>query len=238
MAKSLLNDKAGSDRYNQDFGESTATLKKRFEEYLSLSTREEDRRMVAGLQASLESIQQSHADYQRALSNPAQLEEAKELYKSKLSPMVDEVSRAGVELANRENREMGEVGEANKASAGRIIWTAMFLALLAVAVGGVVTLVIRQINGTLRQTVEELTEGARQTAGAAGQVASSSQSLAQGASEQAASLEETSASSEEISSMAQKNSDNLAVGGRVRVAIAGQDRQHQRVAGADGGGDD
>ena len=208
MAKSLMNDKAGSDRYNQDFNESAATLKKRFDEYLGLSPRDEDRRMLTGLQTSLEALLASHAEYQRDLSDPARVDAAKQLYQAKLSAAVDEISRAGAELSAKESREMAALAESSQATASRTIWTAIVLALLAAGVGGGATLVIRQINSSLRQAVEELSEGAKQTASAAGQVSSSSQSLAQGASEQAASLEETSASSEQISSMAQKNSDN------------------------------
>ena len=76
------------------------------------------------------------------------------------------------------------------------------------AIGAAAVFVVRGINRTLVQVVDELAEGAVQTASAATQVAASSQSLAQGSSEQAASLQETSASSEEVNSMARKNSEN------------------------------
>ncbi len=69
---------------------------------------------------------------------------------------------------------------------------------LILAIGGVVILVVGQINRVLHLTVHELGESAGQVASAAGQVASTSQSIAQGATEQAASLEQTSSASEEI----------------------------------------
>lgn len=84
----------------------------------------------------------------------------------------------------------------------------ILMIVLSLAVGGISVWIVRSINATLQASVNELSEGADQTANAASQISSSSQSLAQGASEQAASLEETSASAEEINSMARKNTDN------------------------------
>ncbi len=79
--------------------------------------------------------------------------------------------------------------------------------------GGLGFYIVLGINGALKQSAAELTEGARQITSAAGQVASSSQSLAQGASEQAASSKKTSASIEEISSMTRRNAENSGTGG-------------------------
>ena len=67
--------------------------------------------------------------------------------------------------------------------------------------------VVRSVNGRLRQAIAELTSGAAQVAAAASQIASSSQTLAHGASEQAASLEETSASTQEINAMTRQNAE-------------------------------
>jgi methyl-accepting chemotaxis protein len=85
------------------------------------------------------------------------------------------------------------------------IWV---VAVLAIVAGALYLFVVRQINITLGQVVEELSAGAEQVASAASQVSSSSQDLAHGASEQAASLEETSSSSVEINSISQKNAEN------------------------------
>jgi methyl-accepting chemotaxis protein len=79
-------------------------------------------------------------------------------------------------------------------------WT---VSLLALGCGASLAFFItRNVNGSLRVIVKDLSTGAEQTASAAGHVSSASQSLAQGSCAQAASLEETSASSEEINSMA------------------------------------
>ena len=117
------------------------------------------------------------------------------------------------------------------------IWMTVAMIVLSIVVGGVIVLVVRQINRNFDRWHRNSATAHEQVASAASQVSSSSQSLAQGSSEQAASLEETSASSEEINSMARKNTENS----RAAAALVTQSQQRfvadQRVAGPDGGGD-
>jgi len=81
--------------------------------------------------------------------------------------------------------------------------------LMCFAVMAAVSLmVVRRVNGGLRNAVEGLSEGADQVGAAARQVSTAGQNLAQGTSEQAASLEETSASSQEMSSTTARNAQN------------------------------
>ncbi|NLX60280.1 MAG: hypothetical protein GXY74_14475 [Phycisphaerae bacterium] len=88
------------------------------------------------------------------------------------------------------------------------------LIMMAAAVGAIIlgailgTLITRGITKPVNRIIEQLTDGAEQTAAASGQVSASSQSLAEGSSEQAASLEETSSSIEEMSSMTKQNAAN------------------------------
>ncbi len=83
-------------------------------------------------------------------------------------------------------------------------WSGLAL-LLAVVV---VVTISRGITGALRQTIQQLTEGANRVGGAADQLTRASRTLADGACEQASSLEETCASLEEISSMTRRNSEH------------------------------
>ena len=88
---------------------------------------------------------------------------------------------------------------------------ATIFSLVGVLIAGLVAFawfMVRRINVTLREVLEELSSASEGNAAAASQISASSQALAQGASEQAASLEETSASSEEISSITGKNAEN------------------------------
>ena len=95
------------------------------------------------------------------------------------------------------------------ASVNALQWqVGVVLAVSAAVLLVVAFLLGRSIANPLRQYVDELSEGARQVAGAAGQISASAQSQSQGAIEQAAALEETSASMEEMASMTRRTADN------------------------------
>ena len=83
-------------------------------------------------------------------------------------------------------------------------------------------LIIRSVNGPIRNLTTRLTGGAEHTTSAAGQVSSASQSMADGSSRQAAALEESSASLEEMAGMTRKNAENAqsakALANQTRVA--------------------
>ena len=64
------------------------------------------------------------------------------------------------------------------------------------------------LTRSLRTTIEGLSAGAEQVAGASAQVSAASQQLANGASKQASNLEEVAASLEEVTSMTRQNADN------------------------------
>jgi hypothetical protein len=112
------------------------------------------------------------------------------------------LSRKGMEAANGSAKQVADTSQqatmklAGGCIAGLVI--GLFLSRL----------LTRDISGALQRIIEQLSESARQVAGASSQVATSAQSLAEGASSQAASLEETSAASEEIRTMAGQNADH------------------------------
>src|SRR4051812_5625603 len=107
-------------------------------------------------------------------------------------PIYDALSQDAVRLNEIQKNRL----EANRADAGdqnsRSRWIVFVLTAISLAVGGVVFLTVRQVNGVLRRIAADMAEGAEQVASAAAQVASSSQSQAQGSTEQAASIQETS----------------------------------------------
>jgi methyl-accepting chemotaxis protein len=131
------------------------------------------------------------------------------LWQKEIVPAATERQKHFAELLRFINSQ-AEQNAAASEDAGRTGRTlGWWITLISVLSGaGVAYVIVRGVNRTLCRTVDELTEGARQIAGAAGQMSSSSQGLAQGASEQATSLGETSASAEEITSMTRKNAEN------------------------------
>jgi methyl-accepting chemotaxis protein len=81
-------------------------------------------------------------------------------------------------------------------------------AVVVLAAGLVILLLVQSTVKPLNRIVGELTEAAGQVASGSGEVSGSSQNLAEGAARQAAAIEETSSSLEEMSSMTKQNADN------------------------------
>ena len=81
-------------------------------------------------------------------------------------------------------------------------------AVVVLAAGLVILLLVQSTVKPLNRIVGELTEAAGQVASGSGEVSGSSQNLAEGAARQAASIEETSSSLEEMSSMTKQNAEN------------------------------
>ena len=207
LVRGLQKDQAKMDEYNQQFRESADRLKKRLDELALMAETAEGRQMVAELQSSADRIAQVHEGMCRLVSS-GQTEAAVPMFENTLLPVLLRVSNGGERIVTLQQEVMEKAAKSAESSVSQSRWTTIFMIGVSLLVGVLIVYVVRQINGSLRQTVAELSQGSIQTASAASQVSSSSQSLAQGASEQAASLEETSASSEEINSMARKNSDN------------------------------
>jgi methyl-accepting chemotaxis protein/methyl-accepting chemotaxis protein-1 (serine sensor receptor) len=119
-------------------------------------------------------------------------------------------ARAAIQAEAEFNRTSGARYSAAAEAAGSrarvLIW--LLLSVSALSGSGLLYIVVRGLNRTLRQMVSELSVGADQLARAAAQVSTSSQSLAQAASEQAASLEETSASTTQINATARRNTED------------------------------
>ncbi|HUA20130.1 MAG TPA: methyl-accepting chemotaxis protein [Bryobacteraceae bacterium] len=114
--------------------------------------------------------------------------------------------RAPTDLVDKVVEQLGERTAVQRAAITNSLW--MFGVGVGLGFAGVVALaafLIGRLNTLLRNTVNEIGEGAEQVASAAGQVSCASQVLAQGASEQAASLHRTSATAEEITSVTKKN---------------------------------
>jgi len=183
-------------------------IKKEAEEFHSTTPNAEiASKLQSGILDKLPALTQAISeDYE--LLQKGDIPAADALFRSSVAPLSQEISDAGVDIAQAQNKVVADYGE----EAVSVIPTArnlnLFMIFLSLAVGSAVVWVVRNINQVLSGSIIELSDGADQVATAASQVSSSSQSLAQGASEQAASLEETSASSEEINSMARRNTDN------------------------------
>jgi methyl-accepting chemotaxis protein len=167
-------------------------------------------------QAALETIRGAIQEWQGSFERYLELVSAGDfagghgLVKDNMTPLMDKIEGA----ANQLEAEQGKLLVSSKASAARSVsrsnWTTALLLGLSLVCGGSLVVVIRQINGLLRQYASQLRDGAEMVSEQAEQVRQASQALGQGASDQAASIEQTSASSEEVVATAHQNAEHSA----------------------------
>jgi len=207
LVRSYMKDKPTMVKYNQDFNDSVAAVKKSLDLIATLDETSDDRRAVEELNNTLDTIVQGHNEFW-SQADAGAIDASAAIYNTKTNPEIKQAIKSASALAALQTDAMNKVVQDAQDVAARARWMTLLMIGFSIIVAAIVVYVVRQINLALRQAVTELGDGAEQVAAAAGQVSSSSQSLAQGSSEQAASLEETSASSEEINSMARKNSEN------------------------------
>jgi len=114
--------------------------------------------------------------------------------------------QAELELSRRSRAKNTAAAEIASTRTSAVIW--VFLGISVVGGSVVLFMIVRALNRTLREVVNELSESASKLAYAARQASTASQSLAQGSSEQAASLQETSASATQINATTRKNTES------------------------------
>ncbi len=208
LLRAHANDKERARKMYDHALEDAAALKKDDAEFIQRSTKPDLRDLVqTHVQDKIEPMLQVLSTL-NDMALRGDLAGADALSIDKFTPLAQEASDAGDELAPKEYQQVMLRADTASAIVTPARNLSILMMVLSMAVGAGITWIVRKINSTLQSSVGELRDGADQVANAASQVSSSSQSLAQGASEQAASLEETSASSEEINSMARKNTDN------------------------------
>ena len=114
---------------------------------------------------------------------------------------------AATTIVEEQRRSLEEAAAESRAAMVKAGWYSLLATCVSLAIGGVILVIVRQVNHELRHAAISLSEGAEEIAAASGQVAALSTNLAQGANEQAAFIEETSAATIEISSMSKRSTD-------------------------------
>ena len=199
-------DRADGEQHRAAFQRSAGAVQNSLAEIQPLLTNEEGRKLVADI-AGLEAEWRPSYDEIVRQAGAGNMAEVVRL-RQQVATIHDKIATAAQRLAAIQNETLRADQESVSGVFGASRWISFILLGLALVVGGVVVVLVRQTTGDLRQSARELLSGAEQVASAASQVTASSQSLAQGSSEQAASLQEISSSSEEINSMAHKNGEN------------------------------
>ncbi len=164
--------------------------------------RQENRDMVASLDAAIDTCSTAVAEMRAAMSaNLSTTAKRAEIRTAAL----DAATLLGQESTDMTN----EVSDSSVSAITRVFMTMLTGMTLALAVSLLLAFFItRSITGPVSRIIDELSVGASEVDNASTQLSSSSNTLASGATENAASLEETSAALEELSSMTKRNADN------------------------------
>jgi methyl-accepting chemotaxis protein/methyl-accepting chemotaxis protein-1 (serine sensor receptor) len=205
--RAVMKDQASVDKYHQDYRDELDKLNRSLTEFAPLVVTGEGKEFLQTMTAGAVRMNDFNERAYRLLGNQ-DIEGALTFYKNEFLPYANQLQVQAMHFSEFQTELMAEEAKSDRSVQEQSEWFTAILLVISILAGAVVVVIIRQINGALREAATSLGDGADQVASAAAQVSSSSQSLAQGASEQAASLEETSASSEEINSMARKNTDN------------------------------
>jgi len=227
----MLGDKDHSTTYERGFRDRESGLQRSLASLRELADSTESSALVQTLTQQAALVNQAHSELSQAMANQ-QMDAAMTIFSDKVLPRLEEIGRRANELVGQENRELALAAEesAGTASRGRAI--TLGLAIVGLAVGGLLFAIVRKANSSLRGLAQRIAQSAEQVATAAAQVSESSNQLAEGSSHQAASLEETSASTEEISSITRKNADHaLQVAGLVKESDKGAAQVNQTLDG-------
>jgi methyl-accepting chemotaxis protein/methyl-accepting chemotaxis protein-1 (serine sensor receptor) len=219
----VLGDKAHASEYHEKFQAGANDLHKGMQGLHQIAESQETAALLRRLDRQASAVMDAHEEFRRALSND-RMDAALGVFGEKLQPQLEEIGQQASSLVDRQNQDLAAASAASAAKSARARWSAAGLAVIALAVGCGVFLLVRQASVALQRLAARMSENAEEVAGAAAQVSGASQSLAEGASEQAASLEETSASTDQIASITRKNADNA-------LQVAGLTQQSEQGAG-------
>ncbi len=188
----------------------------------------EGKAMVARLDADSEQIASRQQEF-LALLEKNQIVEAQKLLKLSLIPVSEDAGDIGAQLLKWENLRFQKTGGevVGDVSLGR--WVIGAVLTLCALLGIWNYRVICELDLELRNTVDEMMQGAVDVAGAAAQIAHASERLAQETTQQAASLQETSASSSEVSSMARMNVEQSSSAATLSTSL-GKEMDLNRIA--------
>jgi methyl-accepting chemotaxis protein len=204
MLHYILSDKEGVDQDKRVILEAERSLDKLFIDLLPLIDSPADREMLQKLQARTTSVRPVSGEITHLIET-GQMHAALKLITGTLLPACDNLEASARTLLASQRKKLNLETAAVISSAAATRTLAFVFVCLTVLCVISISLVVRQMNGTLSGMGSQVSDGAQEVARAAAQMGSISQSLAQGASEQAASLEQTSASAEEVNSMVQRN---------------------------------
>jgi methyl-accepting chemotaxis protein len=219
----MLGNKTQMEDYQSRFQSRGDALQRALADLKRLADGGETATRIHALEQQTTSVLQGHAELHQAINNQ-QMDAALAIFAQKVQPSLEEIGRQATDLVDRQNRDLASTSAASLDKSAHARNIGVVLALIALAVGAGIFLIVHNANEALKRLTSRLSQSAENVSSTAAQVSTTSQSLADGASRQAASLEETSASTEEILSITRRNADHA-------VQVAGLMQQSAEGAG-------
>ena len=228
MLATLLGDGRVTE-YQRSFAATSLSLKEVLGELHKTASRQDAVTLLEALDQQVVLAGRADEELRSSLAN-GQMDAGLNVFSDKVAPSLEQIVRQASSLVEQQSRDLQANSAAAAEKSSRNIVVTIVLALLALAAGSAVFVLVLHTNRNLLAFSRRLAESAQQVGEAAAQVSGSGQSLAQGASEQAASLQETSASTEEISSITRQNADHAQqAAGLVQQSAAGATEVNQML---------
>lgn len=204
LLSAFTHDRDGVEKHRREFDTQLTGMKAGMDKLEAMLETEQGKRNMGLMKTALDQWLAAYPEVVRQAQsgNPAK---ANAISADKVNPAYLDFEDAAYKLSSQQRELLAQDSATAHAEYTKDLWLVIGLITLCAVVGGVMFLLIRQVNGQLRRIVGELAQGASQVAAAAGQISAGSQSLSQGASEQAAAVEQVSASLQEIGAAAQHN---------------------------------
>src|SRR5208283_2182266 len=142
--------------YRQDFAANAARVKQDLEEFGTLSETAEDRGVTAEIGSALENIQQGHGEFW-GQADSGKLAAAAETYRTKTNPAIKQAVKVAETFTTQQSAAIVKAIQDTQSDVARARWMMLAMMAFVLLVSTTVVFIVRQINGSLRHAVTELT---------------------------------------------------------------------------------
>ena len=150
LVRAFMKDKPTIGKYNQQFEQSAARLKKDLDEFAPLIETAEGRRMIGDLQNAYGPILQNHQELLRLALND-DTAAASKVYAEKVNPLVVGINDIAERLIQQQNDLMANAASATEAYISRSRWMVSLLLVAALVVCAFVMFTVWQAVVSLRK---------------------------------------------------------------------------------------
>ena len=171
----MLGDAEHAAVYERGFGERAQRLGRALEDLRGVVDSADTAGLLQTLTQQAELVNQAHAELSQAMANQ-KMDTAMSIFSEKVLPRLEEIGVRASELVERENRDLAVAAEESTGTATRGRAITLGLAIMALAVGGMLFAIVRKANYSLRGLAQRVAASAGQVSSAASQVSETSNS--------------------------------------------------------------